>query len=73
MISLLALLTFASPAVPTDSQMAALHRLIPPQPGEDAWEQIPWRSSLGVARAAAAVAGKPILLWEMDGHPLGCT
>ena len=25
------------------------------------------------ARRLAAQKGKPILLWEMDGHPLGCT
>ncbi len=24
------------------------------------------------ARKVAAKEGKPILLWEMDGHPLGC-
>ena len=24
-------------------------------------------------RQLAARQGKPILLWEMDGHPLGCT
>jgi hypothetical protein len=73
MIFLFPLLAFASPAVPSDNQMPALHRLIRPQLGEDAWEQIPWSSSLSAARAAAVAAGKPILLWEMDGHPLGCT
>jgi hypothetical protein len=30
-------------------------------------------TSLWEARQKAAAAGKPILLWEMDGHPLGCT
>jgi hypothetical protein len=30
-------------------------------------------SSLWEARRKAAAEGKPILLWEMDGHPLGCT
>ena len=73
MIFLLTLLAFMSPTVPTDNQAMALHRLILPQPGEEAWEQIPWRTRLGAARTAAAAAGKPILLWEMDGHPLGCT
>ena len=29
--------------------------------------------SLWQARERAAAEGKPILLWEMDGHPLGCT
>jgi hypothetical protein len=47
--------------------------LIKPEPGEDAWEKIPWRTDLWQARRQAAEQGKPILLWEMDGHPLGCT
>jgi hypothetical protein len=57
----------------TPESLASLHALIKPQSGEDKWMQIPWRTSLTEARQQAAVAGKPILLWEMDGHPLGCT
>lgn len=47
--------------------------LIKPCRGEDKWATIPWQASLWQARQAAARAGKPIVLWEMDGHPLGCT
>lgn len=39
---------------------------------EDAYALIPWQTSLWDARELAAKEGKPILLWEMDGHPLGC-
>ena len=39
---------------------------------EDAWAKIPWLTDLTQARRVAAGQGKPILLWEMDGHPLGC-
>ncbi len=46
--------------------------VVRPQPGEDAYDAIPWQVSLWEAREKAAVAGKPVLLWEMDGHPLGC-
>ncbi len=53
-------------------QFAALHALIKPQPGEDKWAEIPWLTSLWEARRKAAAEGKPILLWEMDGNPLGC-
>lgn len=53
--------------------LQALLALIKPEPGEDAWERIPWRTDLWQARQLAAEQGKPILLWEMDGHPLGCT
>ncbi len=52
---------------------AKLQKLIKPGPDEDPWEQIPWLASLWQARQRAAAEGKPILLWEMDGHPLGCT
>jgi hypothetical protein len=52
---------------------AKLQALIKPGPSEDPWDQIPWLTSLWQARQRAAAEGKPILLWEMDGHPLGCT
>lgn len=54
-------------------QFAKLHSLIKPKPEESKWEQIPWLTDLWEARQQAAAEGKPILLWEMDGHPLGCT
>jgi hypothetical protein len=49
-----------------------LHALIKPQQAEGKWTQIPWMLDLWDARKKAALLGKPILLWEMDGHPLGC-
>jgi hypothetical protein len=61
----------AEPVPPT--RFAQLHALIKPSPAEQTWEQIPWLTSLWEARQRAAAEGKPILLWEMDGHPLGCT
>jgi hypothetical protein len=45
---------------------------IKPGPAEARWLQIPWQTSLAAARQKAAAEGKPILLWEMDGNPLGC-
>ena len=67
--------TLAAPAaepIPA-GQLDRLRSVIEPGPGEDAWAQIPWLTDLWQARTAAAAQGKPILLWEMDGHPLGCT
>ncbi|MEX2185419.1 MAG: hypothetical protein WD875_01440 [Pirellulales bacterium] len=61
----------AEPIEPTD--FSALHTLIQPKLDESAWLSIPWQTDLWQAREKAAAAGKPILLWEMDGHPLGCT
>jgi hypothetical protein len=49
-----------------------LHALIRPGKDEEKWLQIPWQTSLWDARQKAAREGKPILIWEMDGHPLGC-
>jgi hypothetical protein len=56
----------------TPEQFATLHALIKPTSQEEKWSQIPWMESLWQARKKAAAEGKPILLWEMDGHPLGC-
>lgn len=43
-----------------------------PSVEESAWAKIKWRTNLWEARREASEAGKPIYLWEMDGHPLGC-
>ena len=58
---------------PFKQSLAELHSLVKPQAAEEAWSKIPWMTSLWEARRKAAAVGKPILLWEMDGHPLGCT
>jgi hypothetical protein len=49
-----------------------IHAIIKPQKTEGKWIEIPWMMDLWDARKKAAELGKPILLWEMDGHPLGC-
>ena len=54
------------------AQFEKLHALIKPQADEEKFMQIPWMTDLWAARTKAAAEGKPILLWEMDGHPLGC-
>lgn len=50
----------------------ALKELIKPRAEETRWEQIPWRVDLWDARRLAARTGKPIMMWEMDGNPMGC-
>lgn len=52
---------------------ADLVAVISPAKDEQAWLAIPWETDLTVARRKAAAASRPIFLWEMDGHPLGCT
>jgi hypothetical protein len=71
--SLLMPLALASAAEPIKpQQFDKLHALIRPQADEDRWLDIPWQTNLYEARKIAAAEGKPILLWEMDGNPLGC-
>lgn len=44
-----------------------------PKPEEERWLQIPWRTSIMAARVESQKLGKPMFLWIMNGHPLGCT
>jgi hypothetical protein len=69
-LGLLPALWAAEPVRP--EQFAKLHALIRPAADEEKWLQIPWQTSLWDARQKGAREGKPILIWEMDGHPLGC-
>ena len=56
----------------TEAEFKKLHAEI--RPADDApWRTIPWQISLLEAQADAARQKKPIFIWAMDGHPLGCT
>lgn len=44
-----------------------------PKSEEERWLRIPWRPNLMQARLDAQSAGKPMLIWVMDGNVLGCT
>lgn len=52
-------------------QFDSLRNLIKPKPG--GFDDVPWMTDLWRARQEAAAAGKPILIWVGDGHPLGWT
>jgi hypothetical protein len=61
-------------AAPASAQKTAeLLEVIAPSRSEQAWLQIPWETDLAAARRKAVAQNKPVFLWEMDGHPLGCT
>ena len=67
------LLFFAQAALGlTEAEFQKLHRELQPDP-KAMWQTIPWKTSVLDAQAAAAREGKPIFIWAMDGHPLGCT
>ncbi len=55
----------------TQEEFQQLHTKL--QPGAATWRTIPWRTSLLDARRVAAQEEKPLFIWAMDGHPLGCT
>ncbi len=61
------------PAAAPEGDWKSVHAMVVPAPAETGWRSIPWRTDLWEARREAARAGKPLFLWEMDGHPLGCT
>jgi hypothetical protein len=43
------------------------------QVSDAAWRTIPWQVDLLEAQRMAVEQSKPIFIWAMDGHPLGCT
>jgi hypothetical protein len=55
------------------ARFAALHAAVAPKGEGERWTEIPWMTDLNAARAASAREGKPLFMWIMDGHPLGCT
>ena len=52
---------------------AAWRAHIQPAPEELAYEQLDWLPTFGEGLAAAQEQGRPLLVWGMNGHPLGCT
>ena len=46
---------------------------IVPQQTELDWRAIPWQAELRQALVEAGRVQKPVLLWAMNGHPLGQT
>jgi len=38
-----------------------------------AWRTIDWQTDLIIAQQQAVEQQKPLFIWAMDGHPLGCT
>jgi DnaJ-domain-containing protein 1 len=57
----------------TGAQLEQKVQSVLPTAEEERWQQIPWRTNLMRARAEAQQSGKPLFLWIMNGHPLGCT
>lgn len=41
--------------------------------GDEPWRELPWHASFLDGVVKAGTDKKPVLLWAMSGHPLGCT
>ena len=79
LLALLALLSVATscssapPARLDDESREAWALYLAPAGNELAWESLPWLSSYSDGVLAAQEQHRPLLLWVMNGHPLGCT
>ena len=55
-----------------EAEFLSLQRQLQP-PADAPWRTIPWKITLLEAQRTAIQEKKPIFIWAMDGHPLGCT
>ena len=55
-----------------EQEFRRLHKELRPA-ADELWRSIGWKISLLDAQRVAARQQKPIFIWAMDGHPLGCT
>lgn len=58
---------------PTAENYRTWLKFIQPDAQEQAYKEIDWRNHFWTAVQEARQLGRPILLWTMNGHPLGCT
>ena len=59
------------PELSIDTFAQLFERCRPKSAGER-WTQIPWIGELWNGRKRAAEDSKPLFIWAMNGHPLGC-
>ncbi len=69
----LATLAHAEDVVLNGDTFGAWRSFIVPGADERQDEQIDWAPSLAEGLRRAHERQKPLLLWVMNGHPLGCT
>ncbi len=58
---------------PREADLAAWREHLEPTGRELRWESIGWLSTFREGLLSADRQGRPLLLWTMNGHPLGCT
>ena len=57
----------------TAETCAQVREAVLPSESDEQWRTIPWHDTLGGAVLEADEQERPVLLWAMNGHPLGCT
>ncbi len=58
---------------PTANNFRSWLKFIQPSAQELRYKEIGWRNEFWPAVLEAKKLGRPVLLWTMNGHPLGCT
>ncbi|MEM9646475.1 MAG: hypothetical protein AAF989_15900 [Planctomycetota bacterium] len=56
----------------TDEKYSELLEEVRPK-NDEPWRTIPWKIDLLNAQQTSVREAKPLFIWAMDGHPLGCT
>ena len=64
---------FKEPFSLTEKTYQMWRDFIKPTESDLAWTRIQWRTSVQDGLMEAEAKQKPMLLWAMNGHPLGCT
>lgn len=73
LFGLFAALTFGSAGrASAETTLEEKMAVVLPSKDEDRWLEINWHTNIAEARAEAQREGKPLLLWVMNGNPLGC-
>lgn len=75
---MLAVLCVAAAAIaqqcePSEGSFPRWKQYLQQSPGEQRWQEISWHAVFWEGVRHARAQDKPILLWVMNGHPLGCT
>ena len=58
---------------PTASDLAGWRACVLPLGDELGFDSLAWSADLATGLERSAAEQKPLLLWLMNGHPLGCT
>jgi len=65
--------TVAQEPALTDANFGNWQERLKAKESELVWQNLPWLTSFHEGLMQAAKEDKPLLLWVMNGHPLGCT